>query len=335
VRLNDHPTFASAFVDGLARVLTDGETVQGVVDPLSIGSGFGSGPRGTRELRPHGFSVADARSCLFMSDTRPLNLSYAVGHWLWALRGGDRLDEITRYNPRGRVFSDDNKRLNAAVGARLLTPVDQVDAVLALLASDPTTRRAQFVLARSRDTLADSRDISCPTSAQLFHRDGRLDMAVTMRSQSAFGVLPYDAAFFMFLQCWLADMLGIPVGKHMWMAWSFHIYMDEVNQVEHFLRSPNPEAVSLPRFAEPSNAIPQLAALETAASAARDRNSSPDLETCARHALGLTGAERLFAAVLVAHFAEAIGDRDLRAALLDAMPETWRALMVVRSPAWR
>jgi thymidylate synthase len=99
---------------------------------------------------------------------RQPRLVFAMAQWLWAMRGSAEVERIAHYNDRGRAFSDDGQLLNAAIGARIRRPVDQLEAVLTLLRRDPTSRRAQLVLARPQDVLADSRDSSCFSVAQVF-----------------------------------------------------------------------------------------------------------------------------------------------------------------------
>jgi hypothetical protein len=62
-----HETFAEAYVSGLHAILNRG----GVVDPLSPGSGFGAGPRPTRELVAYAFEVREPKSISLLLDRAP------------------------------------------------------------------------------------------------------------------------------------------------------------------------------------------------------------------------------------------------------------------------
>jgi len=327
-----HPTFASAYVSGLRALLADGSLIDGVHDPLSVGSTFGRQARPTIEISPYAFTISNPLDCLLESAVRQPDPGYLIGQWLWMMRGSDELDSIAYYNSRGRAFSDDGHRLAAAPGARLRTPVDQVRLALSLLRRDPTTRRCRLVLARPQDVEASRRDVSCATDIQFLVRDGRLVAHTSMRSQSALMVLPYDVALFCMLQCWMAAMLGIEPGEHVWIAHSFHLYLDERSLAERLLDD-GVRSVAMPAIEDPSEGLADLLAVEHRLMQAVQRNLTDvpaavmdehprgrDLFSAARHTLVALAASRL-------------SDEAVRLRALDALPPTWTNLMAKPSNA--
>lgn len=335
MEIRSHESFAAAWHEGLADLVRTGEQVPGVRDAFSVGSGFGRQPRATLELRPYSFAVQDPRACLVLSSTRQPSLPYAVGQWLWAMRGADDLPGISLYNGRGQSFSDDGRRLNAALGARMRKPIDQLAGVLDLLQRDASTRRAQVVLARPTDVLAQSRDISCPAVAQVFLRQGRLEMGVTMRSQSAFGVLPYDVALFMMVHCWLAAMLDVPVGRHVWLAWSFHVYAEELPLVRDLVESRSPDPVEFPSFHDPLAGLAKVLGLEADVAQAVERGDPDAVRNRATELEPNPSAEVALAAVVIANAASRLDDDLSREAATAALPSTWQRMMRIRHEAGR
>src|SRR4051812_9107349 len=116
MHVDDHHTFAEAYVAGLRAVLEEGRGVEGVRDVSSVGSHFGSATRSTRELAPFCFTVRDPTACLIASDARRVHMGYIAGQWLWVMVGSDDLDRIAFYNSRGRAFSEDTLRTPMPTG---------------------------------------------------------------------------------------------------------------------------------------------------------------------------------------------------------------------------
>lgn len=321
MRLSVYPDFGEAYAATLNELLNTGESVPTVRDEASVGSEFGHAARPTLELRPYGFRVADPSACLLVGSARQPNLIYAVAQFLWVMRGSDDLEEIAFYNARGRAFSDDGVRLNAAFGARIRRPDDQLQAAIDLLLRDPATRRALVVIARAGDLIEPTRDYSCAQSLHLFVRAGHLEAMTTMRSQSAMMVLPYDAALFMTIQWWAAAVLGIPCGAHTWLASSLHMYEDEISLATEILADP-PQSFRLPPTTQPERSIRHLQNVEADIRLAVLGKQHPHL-----HGLDvapLDAMHRAFARVLVANAALSLGCVEVARDASDLLPTEWR-----------
>jgi thymidylate synthase len=261
--IEEHDTFAEAYVAGLEAIFDRGRAVNGVQDASSVGSSFGQRPRPTLELTSFAFRVRDPLSCLIDCVPRQTDLGYIAGQWLWVMAGSDSLDRISYYNSAGRPFSEDGRRLPGAFGARMRRNAgDQLLSVLDLLRRDPSSRRAVIVFAEAADARQPTRDFPCALATQLMIRGGRLEAVTTMRSQSALMVLPYDASLFMTLHVWTAAVLGIEPGPHHWVANSFHVYADEIDLAHEVLAHP-PTPRSLPsRISDPESTLRVLEVFE-------------------------------------------------------------------------
>lgn len=258
-----YENFAEAYRGGLELLLATPAWTEPVIDDTSVGSDFGSEFRRTLELRPFVFQVADPASCLIECSARQPDLSYAVGQWVWLMTGSDDLAQITYYNQRGQLFSEDGVRLPGAFGARMRRSAgDQLDRALRLLRRDPGTRRASVLIAEAGDSRSTLRDFPCAIGVHLMLRAGKLEMVTSMRSQSALMVLPYDASLFMMLHVWAAGALGVACGPHTWISNSFHIYEDEV-PLAHAVLDSGLRAASIPsRVEAPEVRITELIELE-------------------------------------------------------------------------
>ncbi len=320
---SDSETLADAYASSLDAVLAAGERVAAVIDPLSVGSSFGEAVRPTRELRPFGFRVLDPHACLLRCSPRQPDLGFALGQWLWVMRGSDELDQITFYNSAGKLFSEDGRRLDGAFGARMRSNAgDQLMAAVALLRRDPATRRALVLVADPRDVSTPARDQPCAVSLHFMIRSGRLEAMTTMRSQSALMVLPYDAALFMTIHVWVAACLGIEAGPHTWLAHSFHVYEDELDLAHAVLSAPI-DSERLPRARNPESALLGLLDYEERLRNATERSAHDEVVALANE---INGVDELHAAtrcVLLAHAARRLDDVEL-----------WRRSTAMLPPAW-
>src|SRR5882724_7166698 len=107
-------TAQEAWRAAVVSVLENGAQVRGVQDQSSVGSAFGEKERSTHELIAVAFALTSPRRRLIHSAHRSIDLGYAIANVLWTLSGSDDVESISFYNPVGRGFSDDGKRLFAA-----------------------------------------------------------------------------------------------------------------------------------------------------------------------------------------------------------------------------
>jgi thymidylate synthase len=327
----DYDTFAEAYVDGISALLSDGQEVEAVLDDSSFGSRFGTAFRPTVELRPFVFRVRDPAACLIACEPRQPDLGYAMGQWLWTMSGSDSLDRIAYYNPVGKLFSEDGSRLPGAFGARMRRNAgDQLERAIDLLRRDPGSRRAVVVLAEAGDSRSAMRDFPCATGLHFLLRGGKLEVTTSMRSQSALMVFPYDAALFMMLHVWVAGALGVECGPHTWVANSFHIYEDELQQARG-VRSRGAGSASVPTaVASPAGEkLERLQRLECelrADPSGARASSSEGLDDPAE----FHGA---IAAVLFAKAASRSSDAVVGAKAAEHLPASWRSLWQSREKA--
>ena len=186
----------------------------------------------TYEVLHYQTGLTDPMARIVTHQARPLNLVVAVARWVWLMAGNDRLEDIRYYEPKVGGFSDNGLTVpGSCYGARLFNQnrIDQIGSgVIQRLALDPNSRQATAVVWRADDAVADdSRDIPC-THGMFFHiRDNALNLCVTMRSNNAFRILPFNIFEFTMLQEYVATSLGIPLGDYVHWAASMHVYKNE------------------------------------------------------------------------------------------------------------
>lgn len=238
MRAKEFSCINAAYPAFLEELLTNGETVQAISDPTSVGSGFGASTRSTREILGYSFVIHRPVDRALYIPSRRINLPFAIANSIWTMAGSDSLEFINLYNERGSHFSDDQITLHGAHGKRLINSdgINQLKAVTDKIKQDPYSRRTVATIYHPRDNQVVSRDIPCPIALQFLQRGGKLHALTYMRSQSAAMVLPYDTFAFSFIQEALAVYLGLGVGSYHHISGSFHYYLDEEELVERIAR---------------------------------------------------------------------------------------------------
>src|SRR5690348_10553873 len=132
--------FGDAYVESLDLLLRTGSRVPGVVDQLSIGSGFGRQDRPTVELVGVQLTLENPRACIVASDIRTVNLPYCFAQVVWSLQGSGDLGSIAYYNPNAYRFTDDGTTLPNSLATRLREH-SQLERAIDRLIKDPATRR--------------------------------------------------------------------------------------------------------------------------------------------------------------------------------------------------
>jgi thymidylate synthase len=323
-----HDTFAEAYIAVIRAVLNEGHEVESISNPSSIGSRFGAGRGPFRELAAYVFAVEYPEACLLRTPLRAMNLEYAVAQWVWTMSGSDDVAAISYYNPRGWDFSEDRHSLRGAFGHRLRRAegIDQLERIVDRLHRDPASRREVAVVSLPSDLKGSFRDQPCLVSLQFLLRAGALDLIVTMRSQSAALVLPYDASLFMMLQCWMASAVGVEPGRYVHFSGSLHIYEDEIQRASEILESPV-DSVSI---AAMTNARSQTEDLVVFESKLRSAVLAMDREHLTRLARTLLHTGDFFAdarRLFTAGAAERMGCIELHRQAVGGLPSNWRLLL--------
>lgn len=205
-------------------------------------------PRGTKtlELHPAVIEVENPRRRLVTAHGRPVNVAFALAEALWILAGRNDVEMPAYYNSNVKQFSDDGIVFNAAYGNRLRRHFghDQIEDVIKVLAADRDSRQATLVISSPRDDRGwlngiphAVKDRACNVLSHLLIREGALDWVQVVRSNDLLWGTPYNWMQFTHLQEYIAQRLGVPVGKYYHFADSLHIYnwhWEEAKQVRPF-----------------------------------------------------------------------------------------------------
>ncbi len=193
-------------------------------------------PRGmaTREVLDVGIRLTKPRARLLLAPpARIPNAAFAAAETVWILSGSDD-PWIYDFNGHLAQYADDGV-LRGAYGPRLRRwggSVDQMRRVVEILTADPDSRRALIQFYDPARDAAGHRDVPCTLGFQFNLRNGRLDMATSMRGQDVWIGLPYDLFFYTTLHELMAGWLGAELGDYRHHVGSLHIYERDMEAAE-------------------------------------------------------------------------------------------------------
>ncbi|PWU15949.1 MAG: hypothetical protein C5B45_01585 [Chlamydiae bacterium] len=211
--------------------VTNGESTPSVKDPKSIGSGWGTRERLTRELRYITLILKNPQNRLINSPFFLLEdvISRTV---LATLSDVSDVQTMTFYNPRAPEFSDDGKTIPSNYGYRIrhLNYRNQIDDIIDLLQQDPYSRRAVIHVHAPGDS--EKRYTPCIDSLHFLIRNGSLECHSLWRSGNALMLLPINIFEFTMLQELIASELKIPMGQYVHTVTSLHYYLEDQSRFD-------------------------------------------------------------------------------------------------------
>ncbi|RUT76884.1 thymidylate synthase [Marinobacter sp. NP-6] len=211
-----------------------------VFEELLSVEGYVDASRGRmKEIFGATLMLTNPRARLSRSESKG-KLFSALGELLWYLTGDNDLNFIKYYV--GRFYegeSEDGITVRSGYGERMFNhsgSIDQVQNVINLLESRPSSRRAVIQLFDASDLTAPYKSIPCTCTLQFLIRGGELNLLVNMRSNDAFWGLPHDVFAFTMLQEIVARSIGVDVGVYQHCAGSLHLYENKFDEARNYLR---------------------------------------------------------------------------------------------------
>lgn len=198
-------------------------------------------PRGveTKELIGECFELSVPRNRIIQNAKRKMSITFAIGEFLWYLRGNSKLDVISYYNKNYINYSDDGETLYGSYGERIFNQMNcQWENIKQKLSSDIFSRQAVLSIYNSNDLIKVSKDIPCTCLLQFFIRENKLHCITYMRSNDIMWGLPYDVFNFTMLQELLSTQLGIGLGTYKHFIGSLHLYEMHYKLADEILKNP-------------------------------------------------------------------------------------------------
>lgn len=173
------------------------------------------------------------RERVLLVPSRDANPFFHFFESLWMLAGRRDVAFVRGMVKRMQGFSDDGVNLWGAYGYRWRRHFghDQLDELVDLLRADPDTRRGVLTMwdgVHDQERAAQGgKDVPCNTHVYFKVRQGALQMTVCNRSNDAiWGAYGANAVHMSMLQEYVADRVGVKVGKYRQVSDSLHVYLD-------------------------------------------------------------------------------------------------------------
>ena len=202
--------------------------------------GTGVAPRGLKTLEiSHATLSFDMHVPVIACRDRKLSHRFMAAEPLWYLSGSDRLEEIAKYNPRMREFSDDGETLYGAYGPPIKS---QLDHVISALLGDRHTRQAWLSIWKPNPRK--SKDIPCTIALGWRISTGALHCHAYMRSSDTYLGVPYDWFSFCVLSAFVACFYNraqsgpaerVRLGHLYFTAASSHVYSGDEKAIRKLL----------------------------------------------------------------------------------------------------
>lgn len=169
---------------------------------------------------------------VLFNPARDCNPFFHLLESFWMLRGARDVKTVAWANSRMKEFSDDGNVFHGAYGYRWRNHFgfDQLADIIDELRADPGSRRVVLQIWDCRCDLGRrivSRDKPCNTQAYFAIDNGKLVMTVCNRSNDMiWGMLGANVVHFSFLQEYIAQQVGVSMGRYYQFTNNLHVYTE-------------------------------------------------------------------------------------------------------------
>lgn len=167
---------------------------------------------------------------MLFDTNRDANPFFHIFESIWMLAGRNDVKWLSQFNKRMAEFSDDGHTFHGTYGFRWREHfgVDQIKMAVKELKRNKGSRRIVLGMwdpNADAGKVATGRDVPCNTTVYLNVRNDALDMTVCCRSNDiVWGCYGANAVHMSFLQEFVANAVGIPMGTYYQFSNDWHIY---------------------------------------------------------------------------------------------------------------
>lgn len=185
------------------------------------------------------------RQRVLFNEARDCNPFFHLVESIWMLAGREDVATLDYYNSKMKEFSDNGETFHGAYGYRWREQFgyDQLAVIISELINCPTSRRCVLQI---WDATCDNpthersgkqhdlwtacnggKDVPCNTQAYFSIVGERLEMTVCNRSNDmVWGMLGANVVHFSYLQEYIANCVGVQVGKYHQFTNNLHVYTE-------------------------------------------------------------------------------------------------------------
>lgn len=181
---------------------------------------------------------------------RNISKKYLAAEMLWYFCARNDVAFIGKYASMWNKITDDGVTNNSAYGYILKKKhgFDQIEKMVELLKKDPYSRRAVININIPNEHVIETKDEMCTICLNFQLRNDSLNCTAVMRSNDLFFGTPLDTVFFITVQKYIADKLGVKYGTYTLFAMSIHMYERDYDKFKDILDHPDRLDDSLFKF---------------------------------------------------------------------------------------
>lgn len=166
---------------------------------------------------------------------RDANPFFHLCESMWLIAGRRDVRFVEQFVKRMKKYSDNGKWFHGAYGYRWRHHFrkDQLHLIINALYANPNCRRQVLDMWDARADLGrEGADVPCNLSCTFqININGKLDMVVHNRSNDAMmGALGANAVHFSILQEFIAQSVGVPIGRYWQVSSNLHCYMRDFDK---------------------------------------------------------------------------------------------------------
>ncbi len=189
------------------------------------------------------FELSDPTKRHLYLDGRKNNIFAVIAELFWIMSGSDEISPFLEfYLPRAKDFSDDGVTWRGGYGPRLYAHDQLEQAIEVFHREGLDTRRSVIDIYQSElDSplyFESTKDVPCNNMMHFYVDDGKMCMNVFSRSADlVWGVTNVNIPEWTFLQEYVAQAVGVPVGSYTHWCSNLHVYDFTSSQVEEALQT--------------------------------------------------------------------------------------------------
>lgn len=192
------------------------------------------------EINNYMFTINDVSGDVVALKSRNTSLTYLAAETLWYWAGRNDVDFIGKFAKLWTKISDDGITNNSAYGYILQKKhgFNQIEKIIELLKFDRQSRRAVLNINVPNENVISTKDEMCTIALNFYIRDDKLNCTAIMRSNDVIFGLTYDLTYFIQLQKYIANKVGVEVGSYTHFATSMHFYSVDYDKVKAIANGP-------------------------------------------------------------------------------------------------
>ena len=184
------------------------------------------------------FVLSDPKSRHLHLEGRNNNLFSIIAEMFWVMSGSNEINPfLSFYLPRAELYSDDGETWRGGYGPRIYDH-NQLENAISMFEKDGLhTRRSVIDIYQSNiDSGVETKDLPCNLLANYYvHNDALCVNQISRSSDLIWGILGVNIPVFSFIQEYVAQRVGVPVGEYTHFTTNLHIYDFTRSQVDAVL----------------------------------------------------------------------------------------------------